>query len=118
MESNSVQERRKYPRVDSNIVISYHIQGEYGNYDLSQTRNISQGGILLTTNREFKKGDYLGMTVLFPFLDDKIEIVGEVIASREVVKDFVYETQVKFNGLKEQLLEQLGQFINESKSDE
>jgi len=118
MKNNRGQERRKYPRVDSNIVISYHIQGEYGNYDLSQTKNISQGGILFTTNREFKTGMHLGMTVLFPFLDDKIEIVGEVISSREVLKDFVYETRIKLDDLKEQLLGQLGKFIDELKSDE
>jgi len=116
MKNNRVQERRKYPRVDSNIVISYHIQGEFGNYDLSQTMNISQGGILFTTNREFEKGEHLGMTVLFPFLEEKIEIIGEVISSREVLKDFVYETRIKFNDLKEQLLEQLGKFVDELKS--
>jgi hypothetical protein len=108
------EERRKHPRVNSNIVISYHIQQEQNNYDVSQTKNVSQGGMLLTTNRRFEKGTRLAMTVLFPFLEDKIEVVGEVVGSKEVVKDLIYETRLRFSDLKEQLIEGLSEFVGKN----
>jgi len=114
MKKNGGRERRKKSRADATVVVSYHLLEEDGNYDLSQTRNISQGGMLLTTNRKFEKGARLGMTIQFPFLKDKIQVVGEVVNSREMIKDVIYETRVMFYNLKSQLLRLLGDFVVES----
>ena len=46
-------ERRKHPRVSGRFIVSYRILEEYNNADISQTRNMSLGGMLLTTNRVF-----------------------------------------------------------------
>ena len=112
MQKYGGRNRRKKSRTDATIVVSYHIQGEDKNYDLSQTKNISQGGMLLTTNRKFERGTRLDMTIQFPFLDDKIQAVGEVVDSKEVIKDVVYETRLRFSHLNRQLLEGLGNFVN------
>jgi len=114
MQEKGGRERRRKPRADATIVVSYHLLEEDGNYDLSQTRNISQGGMLLTTNRKFENGARLGLTIQFPFLDQKVQVVGEVVESREMIKGVIYETRIMFYNLKTELVKLLGDFILKS----
>jgi hypothetical protein len=113
MQEYDNRNRRKTRRGDANFVISYHLQREDANYDLTQTKNVSQGGMLLTTNRKFEKGTRLDMTMQFPFLDDKIQVVGEVVGSKEVLKDLIYETRLMFYDLKGQYSKKLDNFVKE-----
>jgi len=107
-------ERRKHPRLDANFVISYRIKEVVDGYDLTQSKNVSQGGILLTTNRLFKQGIFLAMTIRFPLIPQKIEVTGEVVGSKEVVRDLIYETRIKFIDLDEEFFQKLGEFIKEN----
>ena len=113
MKEHDDRDRRKYRRGDANIVVSYHIQKEDANYDLTQTKNVSQGGMLLTTNRKFDKGTRLDMTMQFPFLDDKIRVVAEVVGSKEILKDLIYETRLRFYDLRGQWPKKLDNFVKE-----
>jgi len=113
MQEYGDRDRREYIRGDANIVVSYHIQKEDKNYDLTQTKNVSKGGMLLTTNRKFQKGTRLDMTMQCPFLDDKIRVVAEVVGSKEILKDLIYETRLRFYGLKGQLSKKLDNFVKE-----
>ena len=107
-------ERREHQRMSVNFVINYRIQELPDSYDLSQTKDVSQGGVLLTTNKSFEKGTYLTMNLRIPFVSQKIELEGKVIGSRKVVRDLVYETRVSFVGLDENFFKNLGKFIKES----
>ena len=107
------QDRRKSPRANTNVVIRYHILEEQDNFDLSQTKNLGQGGILLTTNRYFNPGTHLAMTVFFPFLHKELEIIGEVVDSRVVVEGLIYETHVRFQDLDEQVQKQLALYVDD-----
>ena len=113
MQKYGGRDRRKKSRTDANFVISYHLQREDANYDLTQTKNVSQEGMLLTPNRKFEKGTRLDMTMQFPFLDDKIQVVGEVVGSKEVLKDLIYETRLMFYDLKGQYSKKLDNFVKE-----
>ena len=113
MQKYGGRDRRNKPRTDANFVISYHLQREDANYDLTQTKNVSQEGMLLTTNRKFEKGTRLDMTIQFPFLDNKIQVVGEVVGSKEVLKDLIYETRLIFYGLNGQYSKKLDNFVKE-----
>ncbi len=108
------QEKREYPRVDANLVINYRIQELPDSYDLSQTKNISQGGILITTSKLFERGAQLTMNLRIPLVPQRIKFSGEVVDSREVVRDLIYETRVKFLGLDEDFFKKLGNFIREN----
>lgn len=107
------EERRKSPRANTNVVIRYHILEEQDNFDLSQTKNLGQGGISLTTNRYFKPGTHLAMTVFFPFLDRELEIIGDVVNARVIVEGRIYETHVSFQNLDEQVQKQLALYVEE-----
>ncbi|MCM8819492.1 MAG: PilZ domain-containing protein [Candidatus Omnitrophica bacterium] len=104
-------ERRKYPRININFVVSYRIKEVPDNFDISQTKNVSGGGILLTTNRKFEKGTLLALNIRFPFIGDKIEVTGEVVDAKEIVRDLIYETRIKFLDLRSDVLKQLEDFV-------
>ena len=106
-------EQRKHKRLGANFVVSYKIQALPNGYDLSQTRNVSQGGMMFTTNKLYDKGDCLAITVRFPFVPQKIEVSGIVIESNVKVRDLIYETRIKFLNIDEQFFKDLGEFIRE-----
>ena len=89
-------ERRKKPRIAGKFVVSYRVKTDIDNYDISQTRNLSLGGMLLTTNREFSPGTLLAIDIRLPFFIDAINITGKVVDSKEVVKDLIYDTRIQF----------------------
>ncbi|MCK4912631.1 MAG: PilZ domain-containing protein [Candidatus Omnitrophica bacterium] len=107
-------EKRKHARMSANFVINYQIQELSYSYDLSQTKNVSQGGVLLTTNKSFDKGEQLTINLRIPFVVKKIKLKGEVIDSREVVRNLTYETRVKFLNLDKDFFNKLGEFIEEN----
>lgn len=90
------QERRKHSRISGKFVVSYRVKSEIDNYDISQTRNLSLGGILLTTNRNFPPGTLLSIDIRLPFFVDAIKITGRVEECKEIVKDLIYDTRVVF----------------------
>jgi len=89
-------ERRKYPRISGRFIVSYRIAEEEDGIDISQTRNASLGGILMTTNKKFEPGVKLILQIRFPFDPEPITITGKVISSREITKDLIYDTAVEF----------------------
>lgn len=89
-------ERRKHSRIMGKFVVSYRVKTEVDNYDISQTRNLSLGGMLLTTNRNFPPGTILAIDIRLPFFVDAIKITGKVEECKEIVKDLIYDTRVNF----------------------
>ena len=111
MEKSFKEERRKFPRLSANFVVSYKIKKILDDYDFSQTKNIGQGGVLLTTNRKFETGTQLALLVKFPFLPQRLEILGTVVDSKEISKDLIYETRLAFSDTDKKFLKDLGTFI-------
>jgi hypothetical protein len=111
MEHFKGSEKRNHPRVNVNFVVSYRISKAPENYDLSQTKNVSQGGLMVTTNRKFDKDSFLAITIRFPFILQRIEVTGQVIESKEVVRNLIYETRVRFLDLDADFFKKLGEFI-------
>ena len=90
------QERRKHPRVVGRFIVSYRIMDEINNIDITQTKNISLGGMLLTTNRQFKPGTNLALEIRLPFDPHPIMLIAKVIESNEIMKDMIYDTRLEF----------------------
>ena len=111
MEGYSGPEKRKHPRVDANFVVSYRLKEPATAFDLSQSKNVSQGGMLLTTNKAFDKGTQLTMIIRFPLIVEKIEVTALVVDSKEIVRDIIYETRIQFIDLDEDFFTKLGEFI-------
>src|SRR4030042_474308 len=89
-------ERRQHPRISARFIVSYRILEEANNLDISQTKNLGLGGMLLTTNRAFNLGTNLALEIRLPFDPHPIMIVGKVLESREISKDLIYDTRIMF----------------------
>lgn len=89
-------ERRRHPRIKGRFIVSYRILEESDNIDISQTKNVGLGGMLLTTNKCFNNGTNLAIEIRLPFDPNPIIIVGKVIDSREITKDLIYDTRLQF----------------------
>jgi len=89
-------ERRRFPRVMGRFIVSYRILEDKDAIDITQTKNLSLGGMLLTTNRDFKPGTNLALEIRLPFDPNPIMLIGKVIETREVTKDLIYDTRIQF----------------------
>jgi Tfp pilus assembly protein PilZ len=104
-------ERRKHARINGRFIVSYRIVKESDNIDISQTKNLSLGGMLLTTNKHFTAGTDLALEIRLPFDPDPIMIIGKVIESREVIKSLIYDTQLEFMSIDEKHKSVLSQTV-------
>lgn len=89
-------ERRKHPRINARFIVSYRIIEEEDKVDVSQTKNLSLGGMLLTTNRKFEAGINLAIEIRLPFDPNPIMIIAKVLESQEIIKDLIYDTRLQF----------------------
>lgn len=109
-EDESGANKRKYFRLDKSIIVSYSLKGDpFKRYDLSQTRNISYGGILFTTSKYFEKGVVLNMIIKFPFLRERINVEGEVVYCG-LKKGNIYETGVSFLNLDQKVINEFKEY--------
>lgn len=94
-------DRRKHPRIHARFVVSYRILEDLDNVDISQTKNMSLGGMLLTTNKLFAVNTNLALEIRLPFDPNPIMIIGKVLESREISKDLIYDTRLLFLAIDE-----------------
>lgn len=93
-------EKRKTTRVGGRFIVSYRVleKGECRDncIDITQTKNISLGGMLLTTNKSFEPGTQLALEVRLPFDPHPMMLVGKVVASCEITQNLIYDTRIMF----------------------
>jgi len=94
-------ERRKYPRADGRFIVSYRVIPKNNNADISQTKNLSLGGMLLTTNYQFPAGTNLALEIRLPFDPNPIMIIANVLESSEITKNIIYDTRLTFLAIDE-----------------
>ncbi len=89
-------ERRRHPRINGRFIVSYRIVEEIDSTDITQTKNISLGGMLLTTNRKFDQGTKLALEIRLPFDPNSIKLIAKILDSREITKNLIYDTRLMF----------------------
>ncbi len=94
-------ERRKFARADGRFIVSYRVIPNNSNTDISQTKNLSLGGMLLTTNCLFSAGTNLALEIRLPFDPNPIMIIAKVLESKEVTKGLIYDTRLIFMAIDE-----------------
>jgi Tfp pilus assembly protein PilZ len=83
-----VKERREFPRVDINVKVNLTKQVR------AKVKNISKGGICITTGEPLGKGRVLTLILSLPD-GDEITIKGKVMWCLEIISDF-YENGIDF----------------------
>ncbi len=98
MQSQPAQDRRQHPRREASLVVSYRPEDPTAGYGIAQTRNISQGGMLLTTARAFAPGAVLAIRIGLPFRCSPSFVSGTVqaVESRDLVQRQLDETRLRF----------------------
>ncbi len=104
-------EKRKHPRVSGRFIVSYRILDERDNVDISQTKNISLGGMLITTNKPFEPGVNLVMEIRLPFDPHPITLVGKVLESKEITRNLIYDTRLIFLAVDEKHAKTIGETV-------
>jgi len=105
-------ERRKYPRIVGRFIVAYRVIDEVDKVDISQTKNISLGGMLLTTNRKFDAGTNLSLEIRLPFDPDPIKIIAKVLESKEITKNLIYDTRLMFLTIDEKHIKIITETVN------
>jgi c-di-GMP-binding flagellar brake protein YcgR len=85
---------------------------EADNIDITQTKNISLGGMLLTTNRQFENGTNLALEIRLPFDPNPIMIIAKVLESREITKNLIYDTRLMFLSVDEKHRKAISETVN------
>ena len=109
--SYSGPERRRHSRASGRFIVSYRILQEQNNVDITQTKNISLGGMLLTTNRYFEPGINLILEIRLPFDPNPIMLVGKVIDSKEITRNLIYDTRLEFLSVDEKHKKIIGETV-------
>jgi len=94
-------ERRKVPRINARFIVSYRVLEEVNNIDITQTKNLGLGGMLLTTNKQFDLGTNLALEIRLPFDPNPIMLIGKVVDSREITKNLIYDIRLAFLAIDE-----------------
>ena len=105
-------DKRKHPRVMAHFIVSYRILDENDLRDITQTKNISLGGMLLTTNRQFNAGTNLALEIRLPFDPNPIILVGKVIESKQITKNLIYDTRISFLAIDEKHRAVIGETVS------
>ncbi len=67
MQPQPLLDQRQYPRRDASLVVSYRLKYPTAVYDITHTRSISEGAMLLTTARAFERRVRLVVRTRLPF---------------------------------------------------
>ena len=102
-EKSSGPERRKYTRIKKNFILSYFdVATPDQKFELTQLKNISQGGMCFITTRSFAPNTHMGVELKTPYLADTTYLEGAVLESHEKVTGMLYETRLQFTLLNPQ----------------
>ncbi len=112
MESRLEQDRRRHPRREASLVVSYRREDPTAGYGIAQTRNISQGGILLTTARAFAPDALLAIRIRLPFRCSPsfVSAMARAVESRDIVQLQLYETRLRLVELDSWTTRIIGEF--------
>ncbi|MCX5697508.1 MAG: PilZ domain-containing protein [Candidatus Omnitrophica bacterium] len=105
-------ERRSNPRVNGRFIVSYRVLDENESIDITQTKNLSLGGMLLTTNRYFEAGTNLALEIRLPFDPNPIMLIARVVDSQEITKNLIYDTRLTFLAIDERHRKVMSQTVN------
>ena len=104
-------ERRRHSRASGRFIVSYRILEEHDNVDITQTKNLGMGWMLLTTNRRFEPGTNLILEIRLPFDPNPIMLVGKVIESKEITRNLIYDTRLEFLSVDEKHKKIIGETV-------
>lgn len=94
--------RRKFQRINKQFILTYfHIQDPENQYEITQLKNISEGGMCFVASRPSELNTQIGIKLKTPYLSDTTYFEGTVLGSHEKISNLVYEIRTEFSPLNE-----------------
>jgi c-di-GMP-binding flagellar brake protein YcgR len=90
------RERRNYERIKRHFVVTYKVRGKEEKPEVSQIKDISEGGMFFTTSKNYLAGTILEVKLKTPISSLGINLLAKVIESEEVAPQLIYNTRVAF----------------------
>lgn len=75
-------ERRRFPRLDVELIVRYKVLSTSEQEFEATTKNISQGGLCLLTHEELKPDTFLAVEIKFPQTPEPVVAIGHVVWSQ------------------------------------
>ena len=104
-------EKRQFDRIECRFLTSYRLCEGADVTDTTQLKNLSAGGVLLTTCQPLEKGALCALKIRVPFARERLAPTGIVVESREVIRGLVYNTRFKFSDVSETDRRVLGEIL-------
>lgn len=107
-------ERRRFKRINRSYVVSYAPikKSEELKFDISQTRNLSEGGLLFISDKKFEKDVVLKIKLRLPEFLDYVIVHVQVIDSRPLAKGITYETRGRFVEAEQRIIEAIRRLVD------
>lgn len=97
---NFDKERRKHPRIERNFILNYYDKKDpVQKHEITQLKNISQGGLCFITTQPIKSSSSIGIALKTPYIAETVHLEGEILDSHEKIKGMLYETRLEFKSL-------------------
>lgn len=116
---NSSDDRRKHPRVTKHFLITYYDEKVTDSQrNVSQLKNISQGGVCFSSCAAYPKDTRLKILIKTPYLAETLSAVGIVVDCIEKVPNVIYEIHIRLESLNEKtqiILEKIEKSFTDSK---
>ena len=105
-------EKRKCPRLTCRFVAFYRPWDTKNKADLSQLKNLSLSGALLTTSEYLEKGATVSLKIRLPCATEPVMPVATVVESNEKVKGLIYETRLMFSSIEKHDTQVLSELLD------
>ena len=115
------EERRKFPRLKTELFVRYKIINPPDEGLEGRTRNIGGGGICLVTREKIKPGTMLAMEIKFPYAVNPVLIKGRTVWTGESslglspAGHVQYDNGVEFLEITEENRQQIIEHVNDER---
>jgi len=112
-ESSNQPNRRKFSRINRSYIISYTPVnvGEL-KYDMSQTKDLGEGGLSFIADKGFEKGTILKIKLRLPEFLDYVIVQAKVVDSKQRAKGIIYETRASFIDVEQKIKDSINRLVN------
>jgi hypothetical protein len=109
-----MEDKRRTERIKKSLVVRYAYNNDRGDkvWDTSIVRDISEGGMSITTHLDFPVHKILTLLIKIPSRPfEEIELQGRVCGSREHLSG-IYITHIEFVGLKDEQKKLIREYVD------
>ncbi len=106
------ENKRKDARRPGTFIVYYSLHGKSLSYDVSQTKDISSGGLSLTTTQKFTKGEVLDLKITLPIMRESVKATAVVRDCREKVNNLIFITHLEFEVLETEQRKLIRDMVN------